>query len=332
MRPVLAILPAPSLFIILIVLACLALAIGGWLAWLRRYGRLTSDHTYTGVTLLVMCAIVLFVLRRIGEVHINAYGTMLMLGFIAGTYSGARLGRRRGISAERILDLGLIILVGAIIGARALYVLITPGETLLNIPRIMHEGLGGLSFHGGLIGGFLAGGIYIWLTGLNYWRVVDTLAPSVAIGYAITRIGCFLNGCCFGKAAPDLPWAMKFPHSPELYPHTIAVHPTQLYASAMGLLMFGILLLLARGSSQGRAGRVFMALLMLEGAERFVMEIYRFPDPNFHGLLTPAQWASIVLVIAGIIGWFVLPKVPAVVELAVATGASRQQQKAAVKR
>ena len=312
MRPVLAILPGPSLLVIGVMLVCLALIIGGWLAWLRRRGVYTTDHAYTGAGLLAMSAVVLFILHRVGEVRINAYGTMLMLGFLAGTLSAIRLGKRRGVSAERILDLGLVILVGAIIGARVLYVLITPGEALLDIQRVLHQGLGGLSFHGGLIGGFLTGGLYILFARLDYWRVTDTLAPGVAVGYAVTRIGCFLNGCCYGKPAPGLPWAMKFPHAPDILPHTVAVHPTQLYASLMGFAMFAILLLLARGQSLGRAGRLLMVLLMLEGVERFVMEIYRFPDPNFHGLLTPAQWMSILLVIGGIIGWYMLPKLPAV--------------------
>ena len=146
---------------------------------------------------------------------------------------------------------------------------------------MLTSGLGGLSFHGGLIGGMLTGGIYIARKRLNFWRIADCAAPGVAIGYAITRIGCFLNGCCYGKPALNLPWRMTFLHSPDGAVYN--VHPTQFYASLMGLIMFGILLALSRNDSLKRAGRLFMLLLMLEGIERFVMEIYRFqpvPDIN----------------------------------------------------
>ena len=312
MRPVLATLPAPSLLVMLGLLALIALGIAVWLYWLRARQAYHPDYLYTGIAIVVLSAIMLSVLRGVGELRINAYGTMLMCGFLLGIGSAVRVGIRRGVPADRLLDLGLAILVGAIVGARVLYVILTPGEQWLDLPRVLHEGLGGLSFHGGLLGGLLTGSLYIHAAKLNYWRVVDSLAPGIAIGYAVTRIGCFLNGCCFGKPAPGLPWAMVFPHSPDAFIRTVPVHPTQLYASAMGFTMFGILLLLSRGRGLGRAGRLFMVLLMLEGVERFVMEIFRYPDPHFHGLLTPAQWASIVLVIGGLLGMYLLPRRPAV--------------------
>ena len=170
-----------------------------------------------------------------------------------------------------------------------------------------------MSFHGGLIGGLLTGSAYIIFNKLPFWRVADCCAPAIAVGYAITRIGCFLNGCCFGKES-SLPWAMVFPDAPEAFARTHHVHPTQLYASLMGFAMYGILLLLARRNGLGRAGRLFMVLLMLEGVERFTMEIYRFPDPNFHGAVTPAQFVSMILFLLGIAGLFLLPKRPAVTE------------------
>jgi len=300
----------PTAFAILVLeLVIIAL----WLGWLRRRNAYTPDHLYTGIALVGMTAVVLAILLKIGRVEIKSYGAMLMLGFLAGTYAAIRLGRRRGVPAERLIDLGLVVLVGAILGARLAFVLMNPGVPFLDLQEVLRAGLGGLSFHGGLIGGTLAGSLYIYATRLNFWRVTDSTAPAIAIGYAITRIGCFLNGCCFGKETIPQ-WGMKFPDSPDIFARTHFVFPDQLYASAMGFLMFGILLLLSRGKSLGRAGRLFMALLVLEGIERFTMEIYRYPDPNFHGLLTPAQWVSIVVFIIGVVGFFLLPKHPAVGE------------------
>jgi len=312
-RSILFTLPAPNWPVAFAILALEIVIVALLLGWLRRRNAYQPDHLYTGIALVGMTTVVLAILLKIGHVEIKAYGAMLMVGFLTGTYAAVRLGRRRDVPGERLLDLGLVVLVGSILGARLAFVLMNPKVQFLDLQDILRYGLGGLSFHGGLIGGFLGGSIYIFVTRMNFWRVTDCAAPAIAIGYAITRIGCFLNGCCYGKET-TLPWGMRFPFSPDAFPHTHAVHPTQLYASAMGFLMFGIVLLLSRGKSLGRAGRLFMVLLVLEGIERFTMEIFREPDPKFTGLLTPAQWVSIAVLIIGVVGFFLLPKRPAVVE------------------
>lgn len=309
MRRVLFDVPGPSLLISLVLGLLVAAGVVVWLLWLRRRQTYTIDHLYTGAALVGMAAVLLLVFHRMGHLSVHAYGAMLMCGFIAGTITAVRLGLRRGVSADRVVDLGLFILVGAIIGARVGYVLQNPGEPFLNMAEVLQNGIGGLSFHGGLIGGLLTGSTYIlFIAKLSYWRVADTLAPGIAIGYAVTRIGCFLNGCCYGIVAHGVPWAMIFPNLRD----GDLRHPTQLYASAMGLVMWGLLLLLARGRSLDRAGRLFMTFLVLEGIERFVMEIYRQPDPSFHGGLTAAQLVSVLLFLGGIAGWFLLPRRPAV--------------------
>jgi len=312
-RNILFTLPAPSWPIAFAIIAVEIVIIALWLGVLRRKDLYTQEHLYTGPALIGMTAVVLAILLKIGHVEIKSWGAMLMLGFLAGTYTTTRLARRRGIPGERLIDFGLVILVGALLGARIAYVLMTPGTPFFNMKEVLTYGLGGLSFHGGLIGGFLAGSAYLLITKLDYWRVADCAAPAIAVGYAITRIGCFLNGCCYGKEmAPPL--GMKFPDSPDYFAKMHFVFPDQLFASAMGFLMFGILLLLSRGNSLGRAGRLFMVMLVLEGIERFTMEFFREPDPRFHGLLTPAQWVSVAIFIIGIIGFNLLRKRPAVVE------------------
>lgn len=313
MRNILFTLPAPSWPVAFAIIAVEIIIVALWLGLLRRKNLFTQDHLYTGTALIGMTAVVLAILLKIGHIEIKSWGAMLMLGFLTGTYTAVRLARRRDVPGERLIDLGLVILVGALLGARIAYVLMTPGTPFFDLKDVLTNGLGGLSFHGGLIGGFLAGSAYLILMRLNYWRVADCLAPAIAVGYAITRIGCFLNGCCYGKETTPL-WGVKFPDSPDFFARMHFVYPDQLYASAMGFLMFGILLLLSRGKSLGRAGRLFMVLLVLEGIERFTMEFFREPDPKFHGLLTPAQWVSIALFVIGIIGFNLLPKRPAVAE------------------
>lgn len=304
MRPVLFSLSTSSVAACLAVFALIVMVAGIWLGVLRLRKVYTKDHLITVLSLCGMAAILLIVVNRLGYFHVNAYGAMLMTGFIVGMLSAIRLGRRRGVAAESLLDLGLLILVSAIVGARVLYWAITPNPGPLFDPHdVATNGLGGLSFHGGLLGGLLATLIYVRVKKIHFWRLADTLAPGLAVGYAITRIGCFLNGCCYGKAC-DLPWAVVFP---KLHDH-IPRHPSQLYASLMGFAMFGILLLLSRGKSLGRAGRLLMAFLMLEGVERFTMEIFREPDPTGFSVLTGAQIFSIILALCGLMGWFALPK------------------------
>lgn len=313
---------APSLLVMGLIVIGAALLMAVVLFWLRRTGALTRDHIYTGMTAVVMLALLLGLLQWRGEVRVNAYGFMLMLGFVAGTFTALRLAVRRGIPGERIVDLGLVILVGALIGARAMYVLITTDATGAHPPFLdpttFTQGLSGLSFHGGLLGGTITGGAYIFLTKISFLRTADIAAPSIAIGYAITRIGCFLNGCCYGNAC-SLPWAIAMVNLHDQVPR----HPTQLYASAMGFLMFGILLFLARKESMGRAGRLFLVFLVLEGIERFVMELFREPDPKdtkfllphapWHlELFTSAQILCIGIIAVAVICWFFLPKQPAV--------------------
>lgn len=308
MRPVLFELSTISPLACLVVFAVIVCAMGIWLAVLRAKRIYTKDHLVTGFAVTAMATILLLLINRMGHFRVNAYGAMLMIGFVVGLISATHLGRRRGISAESLLDLGLLILLSAIVGARVMYWIITPGAgPILDIHEVLSNGLGGLSFHGGFLGGLLATIIYVRVKKIHFWRLTDCLAPGVAIGYAITRIGCFLNGCCFGKAC-HLPWAVVFPNLHDGTPR----HPSQLYASAMAMAMFGLLLFLSRGKSLGRAGRLTMVFFVLEGIERFTMEIFRQPDPTGHGVLTAAQIVSILLAITGIVGWFLLAQHPAV--------------------
>ncbi len=321
MIPTLFIIPTPSVMFIIIAMMIIGIAAIIWLQMRKKKGSFLVSDTGNVISIIFTALVLLLVIRFIGSssaangsvdgVHVNAYGTMLMTGFVLGTLSAIKLGKRRGVSAELIVDLGMVILVGALIGARMQYLLMPhEGDVSISFKTLVTIGVGGLGFFGGLVGGFLAATIFILIKKANFLRVTDTFAPGIALGYAITRIGCFLNGCCYGKDATGLWVATNFPHSPE--GPIFHAHPTQIYASLMGFAMFAIILYLSRGDGLGRAGRLFAAFLAFEGVERFVMEIYRHPDPNFHGILTPAQQFSIVLVILSILMWFFLPKRPAV--------------------
>jgi len=158
-------------------------------------------------------------LFRIGIFEIHAYGLLLALSFVIGIYWSAACAPKRGIAREAILDLALITVLSAILGSRILYVVTHveefKGRWLDVINPVQSDGtfgIGGLSMLGGVMLVLASMVIFCKVRKLNFVRLAETLAPSFALGEGLTRMGCFLNGCCFGKAC-SLPWAVVFPLS-----------------------------------------------------------------------------------------------------------------------
>ncbi|MGD9496730.1 MAG: prolipoprotein diacylglyceryl transferase [Armatimonadota bacterium] len=243
-----------------------------------------------------------YALSRWGPVQVRAWGTMLMLGFLVGMAWAVYDGREdRAISFALMVDLTLAILVGAIIGSRLMSVLLEWDAYVARPGAVLRVWEGGLSFHGGLLGGTIAGSLMLWRLGLSIPRMADLVAPSIALGYAITRIGCFLNGCCYGVPT-DSAVGVHFHFAGEA---DIARHPTQLYSAALSLLIFAILLAVRRRLH--RPGHLALLYLVLYSAARFLVEHFRRGASAvvMHALapLTYAQVASIViaLVAAGVI-------------------------------
>jgi len=247
------------------------------------------------------------VLFQVGPLSVHAYGAMLVLAFAVGIWWAMREARLRGLPAERMVDAGLAALIGGLVGARILYIALDSYLGWRDLPFIWR---GGLSFHGGLIGGIITVALYALLARVNPALIFDTGAPSMALGYAIARIGCFLNGCCYGGPT-NLPWGVRFrdPTTAELTPPS---HPAQLYATIGGLVVFAILL---RLRPRARVhGQLFIAYLGLYGVIRFVVEFFRkgyTSGPALPGPFTAAQVASIGLVVLGVAGWFGLRAVGA---------------------
>jgi phosphatidylglycerol---prolipoprotein diacylglyceryl transferase len=228
-------------------------------------------------------------------VPIRSYGLMMVIGFALGLWRMVRVGRRRGIPADRIYDLALVLLLSGIIGARIVYVVLNPDtESWRELIAVWN---GGLSFHGGVLFAVLAGYVYIRRTKLPFWGCADLAAPSLALAYSIARIGCFLNGCCYG-APTDLPWGVRFCEGGVLTPPS---HPTQLYAALASLLIFFVLTRIER---LGRApGFVFVSYLGLYGVYRFLIEFLRkgYSAKVFVLGLTEAQVVSLLMLLAAAI-------------------------------
>jgi phosphatidylglycerol:prolipoprotein diacylglycerol transferase len=236
------------------------------------------------------------VLFQIHGFAIHSYGLMLAIAFMIGISGARKALRDQGGNPDSIVDLGIWILIGAIIGARLAYVVTEYRYFITNPVEILKINSGGLAFHGGLIGGFLAG---IWYTKshrLETWKIADIVAPYVALGYAIVRVGCLLNGCCYGLPTA-VPWALRCAaHDATLR------HPTQLYSMLGSLVLFFILRSLRR--HRQFPGFLFFLYLVLYSVLRFGVEYFR-EGAKIYPWLSLAQVVCAVLALTGllVIGW-----------------------------
>lgn len=180
------------------------------------------------------------VLFHIGSFAVHTYGVVLMLAFLAAlgrTYQVAKRQADPTIPPDNILDAGIWMIVVGTIGARLLFVLVD-WDSYRHAPNFplntFQVWQGGLSFHGGLFGGIGALIGYCLIKRMSILKVADLFAPSVMLAYVIGRLGCLLNGCCYG-APTTMPWGIRFHDDGVLTPPS---HPTQLYASLLSLIFF----------------------------------------------------------------------------------------------
>lgn len=229
------------------------------------------------------------ILFRIGSYEVPSYGVALTLAFAVGIWLARRRAAARGIDEESVIDVCMLILVTSIIGARLLWVATHTdqfqpphgawSEALNPFRGGSYVGFGGLSVLGGVVLATLSALAFMRWKGLPVLRTADVLAPSVALGQGITRIGCLLNGCCFGLPC-DSWFCLRFPGgSPaDVAFHDHALHATQLYSSAAGFAFFVVLSLLLRRHLFD--GAVFGAFLVLVGVERLLLDLVRHQDPS----------------------------------------------------
>ncbi len=237
---------------------------------------------------------------KLGGLQIYSYGLMLFLSFVVGIAIVERRAKRFGVDPRRITDLALWVLVSVVIGARLFYVAFHWSEfanDLVGIIAFWRGGLAGLMFYGGFLGGIVAGMVFVMVHRLPVRRLMDAVAPAVMLGEGFTRIGCFLNGCCFGKPTA-CPIGMHFPvHSPAggTFPGQ-AIHPTQLYSSAAGFILFGLALWLERRNL--KPGVLSGILLVVYSLFRFAIDFVRYYEnaANFWG----NQVVSLVLTTVGV--------------------------------
>jgi phosphatidylglycerol:prolipoprotein diacylglycerol transferase len=210
-------------------------------------------------------------------IELHSYGLLLAVAFLLGIQIFVARARARGIPEEPMHTLSLWLLVLAIAGGRVLFVLTHWSEYAADPLAILRLWEGGLILYGGYLAAITGGILFLRRRGLPIWRVGDAAAPSMALGVAIGRIGCFMNGCCYGLPT-HLPWGVQFPpESVASYTFPgVALHPSQLYLSGSSFLLFVVLLALDRRPRFD--GRLFWTYIALDAAMRFLIDFTRYYD------------------------------------------------------
>ncbi|NBV45758.1 MAG: prolipoprotein diacylglyceryl transferase [Planctomycetia bacterium] len=266
-------------------------------------------------------------------VAIRGYGAMLLAAAAAGTWLSVVRGRRMGFDADTILALGVEVFLWGLVGARLFYVIeyheqfFPPGRPLLaGIPAVLNLAAGGLVVFGSLPTAAAATWWFARRRRLSLPRLADCIAPGLLLGLALGRVGCFLNGCCFGGPC-DLPWGVRFPpESPPWLdqvarglvpptpgagptPWSLPAHPAQLYAAIDAALLAWLAVCFTPRAR--RDGEVFALILTLHPVSRILLEMIRIDEaPALGTPLSISQLVSVVLLVCAAVAWAVLWRQP----------------------
>jgi len=279
-------------------------------------------------------------LFHFGSINIYSYGLMIALAFLIGIFVASKYAKKFNENPQNIVDLCLYVMISSIFGARLFYVIDNHSYYMSNPVEIFYIHEGGLIFYGGLIFGLGTAVVFLKAKHQNIFKYMDILAPSLALGQAIGRIGCFLNGCCYGRIVynPKLSFlAVKFPKvteiienpkghfyhqiigSPAYIDHlkhsfisendlfSLNVVPTQLISAGMNLIIFFILVWLFK--RYRFFGHIISSYLILYSTNRFFIEFLRGDNPPIYPVsLTFSQIISIILFFTGIAMYYLCHK------------------------
>ncbi len=213
------------------------------------------------------------ILFKIGAFTVYSYGLMLGIAFLCAIHLLGKEAARKGLDSERIVNFGLCLIFTGVIGSHISHLILYEPHSLWRDPlRILKVWQGGLTIYGALITGIFVTAGFAKRSKTPFWILADTIAPSIILAQAIGRIGCFLNGCCFGKET-SLPWAVTFIDENCAAPLNVPLHPVQLYSSLANALVF-----VAIWRSRKKTpydGSLFLLYLALYSGARFITEFYR---------------------------------------------------------
>lgn len=330
-----------------VLLAAWAVAgVAGLVVVAKRHGWPEAARSL-GVPLAIAGAMILWLLPALDDgqgVPVRGYGMLLLLAATAGTWLSIVRGRLMGFDTDTILALGMEVFLWGIVGARLFYVLeyheqfFRPGQSFLAaLPSVLNIAAGGLVVFGSLPTAALAAWHFAYRRGLSLARLADCIAPGLLLGLAIGRVGCFLNGCCYGGPC-DLPWAVQFPPGSPPWldqatrgllpmaatgvsagvaesvaiaaqPWSLPVHPAQLYAAIDAAILS--LLAVCFTPLARRDGEVFAMVLTLHPLSRLLLEMIRVDEPPALGtVLSISQLVSLVLLALAACLWWWLSRQP----------------------
>ncbi len=218
---------------------------------------------------------------------IYSYGFMVSLAILVSVFFMYRRAPREGYNPDQLLELVVAIVLVGLIGARLLFIFLNWEFYAGDLSRIFSIQAGGLSFHGAFAFGIIVGVLWTSWRGYSFWKLADFLAPYIFLGYTFARIGCFLNGCCYGIET-DLPWGL-----PAAAVDNLPRHPVQLYASAASLLLFGVVNYLRKFSFFD--GFVLIMVIKLYGVLRLVTGFFRADEIVWMNM-SLAQMASLIMI------------------------------------
>jgi phosphatidylglycerol:prolipoprotein diacylglycerol transferase len=244
------------------------------------------------------------ILFEFGGLTIYTYGVLLAGAYLLGLQFALRRARTRGLNPQRVMDLGIWIIVSALVGAKLLLLIVNFRQFSGSPRELLGLVRSGGVFYGGLIAGVATALWYIRRYHLPLWTTTDVFAPGIALGHVVGRLGCLMAGCCFGRPT-TMPWAITFRDPAATAnvgtPLGVPLHPTQLYeAAAEAAILLALILLERRGRSF--PGRTFWSYLVLYGVSRFVIEFYRGDSRGMvFNVLSTSQFISLLLVPLGIV-------------------------------
>jgi phosphatidylglycerol:prolipoprotein diacylglycerol transferase len=239
------------------------------------------------------------VLFNLGNWPVYSYGVLLAAAYLAGLQLAVVRARRAGLDAARIMDFGIYLIIAALVGAKLMLVVVDFNYFRQNPRELLSLARAGGVFYGGLIAAVLVGLALVRRYKLPVWATGDLMAPGIALGHVIGRIGCLMAGCCYGRPT-NVAWAVTFKDAAAAInvgtPLGIPLHPTQLYDAGAELIILGVLLATER-RGKPYAGRTFWSYLLLYAISRFIIEFYRGDDARgvMFNVLSTSQVVSIAI-------------------------------------
>jgi phosphatidylglycerol:prolipoprotein diacylglycerol transferase len=238
------------------------------------------------------------ILFSVGPITIYTYGVLLAAAYLIGLGMAVRRARAAGVDGNKVLDLGIWVIIAALVGAKALLFIVNFQQFTSSWEEFTTLLRAGGVFYGGLILAVVVCIYQLRKHHLPLWPSGDLFAPGIALGYMVGRLGCLMAGCCYGRPT-QVAWAITFTDPAANLnvgtPLNTPLHPTQVYEALAGLVIFVALMLLER---RGRAfaGRTFWTFVTLYASLRFVIEFFRDDDRGMVSTaLSTSQAISIVL-------------------------------------